>query len=673
MKNIRIIKSFFGILLMCIAVQFIFMACEEDTPEVKGVTVLSFGPAGVKHGEDIIVIGTNLDEVNSIVFKPSVEVSDFKEQSFGRITVTVPQAAEPGVLILKTSTEEIETKTILNFDVPVSITGMTSSAKPGTNITITGDKLNWIESIKFTDDVTVLKESFVSQSSEELEVTVPIDAQSGFLTFSTGGTNPMLFAYETQLDVLLPVISALNPASVRHESKLTIEGSNLDLVTEVHFTEGISVIKSAFSAHTETSIELTVPASTEKGKVILKQLAPVDVESADDLLIVLPIGTAISPSEQRPGVDEVTITGTDLDLVAELELPSFGVLAAENFKSHTSETIVFDLPEATTIGVINYTTIHDYQGSLGLAIKVPSKGLSDLLIPLYLDAVEPVIGEGGGWNSVTDFANTENPREGTAAMKVTYSGSFGGGGQLGTWGKDDVSVVGAEVFAFSIFGGAGTDGQQLNLNVKSSVDNTILIDIAEGKWIDYQIPLADLGNVTAITEIWFQDQGWSGTVYIDRMGFDLQRDYGPEALTVVGYDDAVSSLFGEGGGWGGGSTDFSNTEVARVGDNSIKATFGGDFGGQAQLGTWGKDNVSVAGTTVFAFSLFGGAGTEGAQLNVNVKLDSDNPQLVTIKEGEWVDIEIPLSDFGTFTEVTEIWFQDQGWSGSVYIDHVGFR
>ena len=663
------------VLLWLLAGQLILVACQEDEPMVTETTVLSFGPAGVEHGEDIVIIGTNLDKVTSILFQPNVEVTTFKEQSAQSMVVTVPEAAEPGVLVLKTATQEIETKTILNFKVPVIISSITPSVKPGETLTITGDKLNWIESITFPSDIVMLKEDFDSQSLSELTATVPITAQSGFIMFETGGTEPLMFAHETQLEVQTPQITALSPASIRHAATLTIEGANLDLVTEVVFHEGISVLNDAFVSQSETAIELMVPVTVVDGKITLKQAAPVDVASDNDLGIILPLGNSISPDMQRPGVDEVTITGTDLDLVASLEIPGHGTLAAADFISQTADAIVFLMPESAAIGVINYTTIHDFQGSLGVAVSLPSSGgLSDLLIPAFTDGIAGSMGQGGGWGGgVSDFANTENPREGTTAIKATFAGDFGGQAQLGTWGKPDLSVVGAEVFSFSLFGGTGTDGQQLNFNVKSGGDNTMLVTIKEGEWVDFQIPLADLGSPTAITEIWFQDQGWSGTVFIDRMGFDLERVSGPAPLTIVAFDDAITDIFGQGGGWGGGTSDFANMEVSRAGGTSIKVTFASDFGGQAQFGTWGKDNVNITGMSVFAFSVYGGAGTGDQSLNVNVKLDTDNPQLITIKEGEWVDIEIPLSDFGGFTEVTEIWFQDQGWSGDIYLDHIGFR
>lgn len=647
-------------------------SCEEEDSEGGEVVLLSFGPAGVEHGDEITFVGQNLDKVTAIVFPPSVEVAKeaFTSQTSEMIKVVVPEAAEPGTLTLKTPDGDIVTLTILNFEVPVTITTMTASAKPGTDITITGDKLNWIESVTFTSDKVVEKADFVSQSLTELVVTVPMDAQSGFLIFRSGGTEPLVWASETQLDVTIPTITALNPASIRHAANLTIEGTDLDLVTEIVFFEGVSVTD--FVSQSSTSIVVAIPSTVETGTVTLKQLSPVEVVSDGDLAIILPIGTSVTPSPAVPGVDNITITGTDLDLIAELNLPGSGAFASSGFTSQSETQIVLPLPAEAKTGVVTYTTIHGYANTLGIAIKIPSTGLDPLLIPCYEDAVAATMGQGGGWGGTsTDFASTENSREGSNSMKVTFAGSWGGAGQLGTWGKSNLSIVGAEIFAFSVYGGAGTEGNELNVNVKLSADNPQIVTVKEGEWVDFEIPISQFGSFTEITEVWFQDRGWTGTIYIDRVGFGFPS--GPEELTVIAYDDAVTDIFGQGGGWGGTSTDFASTDYSRQGDNSIKVTFAGSWGGAAQLGTWGKDNVSLAGMTVFAFSVYGETGTDGFELNANIKLDADNPQIVTIKEGEWVDVEIPIEDFGSLTEITEIWFQDRGWTGTIYIDYMGFR
>ena len=44
-----------------------------------------------------------------------------------------------------------------------------------------------------------------------------------------------------------------------------------------------------------------------------------------------------------------------------------------------------------------------------------------------------------------------------------------------------------------------------------------------------------------------------------------------------------------------------------------------------------------------------------------------------IDEGAWKDVQIPLSDLGSTAGISEIWFQDRGWSGDVYIDQIGLK
>jgi hypothetical protein len=650
----------------------VFTSCEDEDATSSGLVELkSFGPVGVKHGEMIQFVGVNLNQVTAIVFANGATVSSFVSKTPTRIEIIVPNDAEAGKVTLKTPKGDVVSKTIISFDVPVVINSITAEAKPGTNITIIGDFLNWVESVTFTSDVSVEKDDFVSQSQTQLVITVPMEAQSGFLIFSSGGTEPMIFSSAEELTVTLPSVTAINPQAIRHASNLTVTGTNLDLVTEIIFNEGITILASNFVNQSETEIVVTVPSPVETGTIILKQKSPVDIITSQVLEIILPVGTSVTPTPAVPGVDNITIAGTDLDLVAQLMLPGGITVSSTSFISQSATEIVMLFPEDAKSGVVNYRTIHGYENTLGVAVIIPSAGLPPLLVSIYEESLTSLMGQGGGWNSSTDFASAENAREGSLSMKVTYTANWGGGGQGGTWGMSPIPVAGTEVFAFSVYGGAGTDGKQLNVNVKSSGDNIKSVTIKEGQWTDFEIPLSELGNMTEVTEVWFQNHEWLGSIYIDRVGFGFPA--GPPELTIVAYDDAVSSLFGGGGGWGETSTDFANIENVRQGSSAIKATFVNSWGGAAQLGTWGKDDVAIAGMTYFAFSVYGGDGTDGKELNVNIKLDTDNPQIVVIKEGEWVDVAIPIADFGGLTAIKEIWFQDRGFAGDVYIDYMGFR
>jgi hypothetical protein len=149
MKIIFSLKTVFA--LCCIALIAGLASCDDDSESNADVSLLSFGPAGVHHGEQIKFIGVNLNQVTSIVLPPSIEITpaNFVSQSSELIELIVPDAAEAGIVTLKTQKGELQTKTPLSFDVDVEITGMTPEVKPGKNLTITGSKLNWIEEVVF--------------------------------------------------------------------------------------------------------------------------------------------------------------------------------------------------------------------------------------------------------------------------------------------------------------------------------------------------------------------------------------------------------------------------------------------------------------------------------------------------------------------------------------------
>src|SRR4030065_429861 len=68
------------------------------------------------------------------------------------LTLTVPQEAVPGYVVLKTPDGDITTKTEIGFSEPISIAGFTPDiVKAGDELTITGDYLNLVGEGILTD------------------------------------------------------------------------------------------------------------------------------------------------------------------------------------------------------------------------------------------------------------------------------------------------------------------------------------------------------------------------------------------------------------------------------------------------------------------------------------------------------------------------------------------
>lgn len=486
-------------------------SCSDDDNGSDKVELLSFGPSGVHHGDEITFFGENMDKVTAIVFAPNVEVSRsaFESATSQRINLIVPAAAEAGKVILKTPSGDIESITMLNLEVPVVITSITEEAKPGTNITITGEMLNWIERVTFASDLVVEKADFVSVDLDEVVITVPMEAQTGYLAFETGGTEPMSINSEEQLIVSLPEVTSLSPSSIKHTDNLTLSGTDLDLVTKIKFPSGANVFADEFESQSETEIVVAVPATATDGKLTLTVPSGLEVVTANSITIILPKVTAFNPSntdDHDAGVT-LTMTGTNLDLVGEIKFP--GVSGAVTTFTKTATQIDVVIPVGVQGGTVVLTTIHGFT----VPVTLPFGDQLVLAKVIFDESPKNGFGAWGGWGGTTDdFTNTENPRAGSVSIKATFGGDWGGAAQLG---GTTLTTVGTAYFAFSIYGGAGTEGKEINVNVSGQ---QVQVVIKEGQWKDVQIALSSVGNPASISEVWFQDRGWSGTVYIDHIG-----------------------------------------------------------------------------------------------------------------------------------------------------------
>jgi hypothetical protein len=84
--------------------------------------------------------------------------------------------------------------------VPLTITSISGPARPGENVTITGQYLNWATGVKFATDKIVDTTAFVSKSVTQLVVKIPLNAQTGPLIVYYGGTKQAKYKQQTPLE-----------------------------------------------------------------------------------------------------------------------------------------------------------------------------------------------------------------------------------------------------------------------------------------------------------------------------------------------------------------------------------------------------------------------------------------------------------------------------------------
>ena len=513
-------KLFLPFYFSTLAIWLFMMACNKENNTSSTIELLSFGPTGAQHGDTIKFIGNNLDKVTSIEFTggaaAAVDKKDFTLQSSQLIQVIVPQAAQKGYVTLKTPAGDIVSKTIFNMSVTTAVSGFTSTARPGATITINGSYLDWVSKIVFKKNKEVT--SFVSQSFDQLVVTVPDDAETGPLQIFYSGTDSSDFQTDDTLHVTLPLAASFSPDPVKHQTDVTITGTDMDLVKKVYFTNVSSPVTS-FVSQTATQLVVTVPGGTKDGPVTLEAASGVQTVSSASLTMLWPTITSFTPNPVDPGSD-LTITGTNLDLVTSVTLEN--VPAITSFVSQSPTQLVFTVPMGTaqgliTLGVLNSSVTVQSADILEITGSAPPPAIA---LHFYDDAVTSGWNGwvGGGWGGTVSYTNASPVRVGTKSIKVDYSGGWGSPLQLG---GANIPLSSYTTFKLSIYGGPGSAGNKVNVVFNGTGGYQITLG-AEGQWNDYAIPISSLTATSALSEIWLQEYSGAGgyTVYVDEIGLN---------------------------------------------------------------------------------------------------------------------------------------------------------
>lgn len=490
---------------------------DEDTTDDGKVQLLSFGPTGAEHGDTLRFIGRNLTKVTEIDFTgegASVKQNEFKQQTADLILLIVPEAAEKGHVTLKTPDGDVVSKTQLNLGVTTTVATITAQARPGENITLTGNYLNWVQRITFAKNKVVT--NFVSKSLNQLVVTVPADAQTGPLTISYAGTDSAEVETTDTVKVTLPVATGFSPNPIKHAENVTITGTDLDLTQEILFA-GVATPVTEFVSKTATQVVVKVPGATQSGKLTLVPASGVQSVSSMDLNVVMPTIADMSPSPIDPGAD-LTISGTNLDLVNSVSFVG-ATSAVTTFVSQSATKLVVKVPTGVlkgkiTLGVMNSSLF--VQSANDLLINGGLPPLADFPFAIYTDALQNTF-QDWSYTATHDFNSTANVRQGTKSIKAIYDAGNGYQG-LTFHAGTAAATTGYTKLEFSLFGEAGTAGKKLNVVINGNYGSPTQVTIVGGEWTTYSLSLSSIGNPASIGEIVLQSAGWGGTVHIDHVG-----------------------------------------------------------------------------------------------------------------------------------------------------------
>jgi len=226
-----------------------------------------------------------------------------------------------------------------------------------------------------------------------------------------------------------------------------------------------------------------------------------------------PVIDNFAPAVASPG-EAVTIDGeffNGLQSVAFVDVATNEVREAEIVSSTVDETgehIVVIIPDGTKVSTISVTT------QAGTGVSEKTFGLN---YAIYTEGLNSEM-QNWGWGGSDDFYSTTAAKSGNYSYKRAYEGGWTGV-QLHHGTLDLTQFTHAK---FSVYGGPGTTGKliQFTINWGASVQ----IEVTEGEWVDYTIPLSDIGSPAVLDNFILQDNANSSPgapylIYLDDIGF----------------------------------------------------------------------------------------------------------------------------------------------------------
>lgn len=320
-----------------------------DLTYTEPIVFTSFEPASAMPGDVVTIKGDYLNLVAEVIFPNGQYVTEFESQSRYGLTVVVPEHAVSGRLVIGDSNEVLDpdkvankvySETELTVGDPTVSSLAAASCKPGKSAKISGKNLCMIERLSFEGGAE-LAEFNVSEDWKTLEFEIPATAQSGdVVAHSYAGKEFKAGSLEMVLPTNLSVVEDV----VKAGSELTIEGSDLDIVTKLTFPGA----GDAEFAYADGAIAVTVPAKATEGEITLT-MDNGDTVTVEYALVHAAV-ESVAPAELKAG-EQITVTGTDLDLVASVTLGG----KAEEFKVVDETTLVITTSATSVSGKIVLT------------------------------------------------------------------------------------------------------------------------------------------------------------------------------------------------------------------------------------------------------------------------------------------------------------------------------
>ena len=298
---------------------------KTDISFKEGIVIDSFSPANAMPGDVVTVKGDYLYNVQQVVLSNGVYVTgdQITEKSRRELKFIVPSNAVTGPVTIGDVDENnnpeglipnnVPSKTELVIGDPTVTAADRGMLKAGAEITVKGTYLDMIEKVAFmvldAEGNPAYTEVDFALAADNKSVTfaLPATVADGEIVLTSyAGKQFKAGAYTTVVPTELAIA-----AETRYKAGLNVvvKGKDLDLIASADLAGTALEI-----AVTEKEVTFAIPAKAVDGVVTLT-LANGKTVATEAIELVKPTITEMTPLELYAGDENITVKGTDLDLI----------------------------------------------------------------------------------------------------------------------------------------------------------------------------------------------------------------------------------------------------------------------------------------------------------------------------------------------------------------------
>lgn len=248
----------------------------------------------------------------------------------------------------------------------------------GTNVTVSGDNLNYVNYISFEDKVFT---NFITINNSQINVNVPFGAISGPLKLYTASdtveSSDLFFV--GGLPIQIYGISSMTGANNDH---VLVSGVNFYEISHVYFGSGVQT--SEFTVLDNNTIDVKVPYNAEIGSIILKSELFNLSGTNSGIFVPSPSINGFSPVSGVTG-DIIVLSGQSFNSVTGVKINNLPAQGTAVFSIVNNTGISITIPSGNTDGIIK---LYSYSG-----ITTTS---ADHFYPYsYITGITPISGRTG--------------------------------------------------------------------------------------------------------------------------------------------------------------------------------------------------------------------------------------------------------------------------------------